>query len=170
MKPHLMMLGCALMVLSCCTSSLKMPQPLEAGTAAPPFTLTSTTAGPVSLSDFSGRLVLLNFWSTTCPPCLEELPVLATLDRDYQDEVLAVVTVCVYSSAREIEETLDRSGVDLLVLVDEECQICSAYHIGGLPTTYLIDGNSTIRQSWLGYGKNMEETFRAGIEQLVGQQ
>jgi len=113
---------------------------------------------------------LLNFWSTTCPPCLEELPVLAALDRDYQDEVLAVVTVCVYSSASEIEETLERSGVDLLVLVDEECQMCNAYRIGGLPTTYLIDGDSKIRQSWLGYGKNMEETFRAGIEQLVGQQ
>ena len=142
-------------------------QPLEAGTTAPAFTLPGLTGESVSLADFEGQPILLNFWTTTCSPCLKELPVLATLEREFAAEGLVVVTVCMGSSPEEARQALQKANADVRTLVDEDAVTATPYQIGGTPTTYLVDDGGVIVMSNAGYGDGTESILRDEIERLL---
>ena len=70
-------------------------RPVESGEPAPDFSLPSLAGGSVELAQFQGKLVVLNFWATWCPPCVEEMPSLERLSRQGAERNLEVVTVSV---------------------------------------------------------------------------
>lgn len=152
---------------ACALPFLAGIQPLEVGTTAPAFTLPSLTGESVSLADFEGQPILLNFWTTTCPPCLKELPVLATLEREFAAEGLAVVTVCMGSSPKEARQALQRAKAEVRTLIDEDAATATPYQVGGTPTTYLVDDGGVIVMSNVGYGGGTESILRDEIERLL---
>lgn len=95
------------------------------------------------------------------------MPVLATLEEEFADENLAVVTICIGSSAKEVSEALQEANTDVLVLMDESGKTESPYQVGGVPVTYLIDGDGVVQTSNFGYGDDTEKYLRAEIERLL---
>src|SRR5690606_1048350 len=97
------------------------------------------------LSDYRGKVVVLNFWATWCPPCREEMPAMERLHQLVGDEAIAVVAI----NVGEDEDTIFRFTGDYPVtfplLMDQGGKIVEEYPVIGLPTTYIIDPAGIIR-------------------------
>lgn len=132
------------------------------GSVAPEVTLTSLEGDNVALSDFRGKRVLLNFWSTTCKPCIEELPALNQLQATYPDE-LVILAVNQGDSIAKIQAFLETHTVDVPVFVDRIQNLSRTYRVQGLPRNFFIDAEGTIEYVMYGAmrmdNRSFEETM-----------
>lgn len=115
---------------------------LEEAPAQPAERFTGADGQSSDLSDFRGRVVLVNFWATWCAPCLEEMPTLAALERAKGSSDFAVVPISVDGPTKETEARamLARlAGNDLPFLIEPTRRIPISARAGGLPTTILYD-------------------------------
>ncbi len=113
---------------------------------APEFTLGNSTR-TVDLSQFRGRVVVLNLWATWCVPCLEELPSLLALQRQMPD--LAIVAVSWDSDPDTYQRFLTQHHVDLLTVRDPEQKIGKLYGTVQIPETYIIDRQGVLRRKFV---------------------
>jgi len=118
---------------------------MQAGSAAPDFTLQSLDGKTIRLSDFRGKAVLLNFWATWCAPCKIEMPWFVELQKQYGPEGLQVVGVAMDdASPKDIGDFAKEMGVNYPVLIGKEA-VGDAY--GGvqfLPENFYIDRNGKV--------------------------
>ncbi len=126
------------------------PQYADAARRAPDFTLPNLNGKAVSLSDYRGKVVILNFWSKSCPPCLAEMPSLAQLGeslRQRDDIVLLTITTdeSAVDAANTLLSTLGRPA-PFEVLVDPDAKVVTDLFGTKLyPETWYIDGEGVIR-------------------------
>jgi peroxiredoxin len=123
---------------------------LGADRRAPDFSLKDLSGNTVSLEALRGKVVLLNFWTKTCGPCLEEMPELAELAKILQPRTdVAVVTVTVDEGPADVQPTLQtvlREPPPFAVLFDPDSQIIGGkYGTHLFPETWLIDKRGVIR-------------------------
>ncbi len=103
------------------------------------FTLMSAHGADISLSDYEGKFVLLNFWATWCPPCVKEMPALNDLHNKLNGgNGLEVVGVHVGPALATVKQFLKDRPVDFDILIDKNMSL-SSWQVSGLPTTFLID-------------------------------
>ncbi len=107
------------------------------------FNLDSVKGGKISLEDFKGRFVLLNFWATWCAPCREEMPAMDNLYKQLNNRGLEVVGVHVGPSLAGVKKFLKSVPVSFTILLDKDMSLAS-WEVRGLPTTYLIDPDGKI--------------------------
>jgi peroxiredoxin len=121
------------------------------GGAAPDFTLKDLAGHDLKLSDLKGKVVLLNFWATWCPPCREEVPSLVSLNKQMSGKSFQMVTVSIDEGGKQaVEEFFKASGVTLPVLLDTERNVSSLYGTTGVPETFVIDRNGVIVKKVVG--------------------
>lgn len=136
----------------------------------------------VGLEDLSGKVVLLNFWGTWCPPCRVELPHIAALEKKYGPregfELLAVSCAAdgndeIVSLRSETLAYLENNGLKLPTYADPGAQTRSALQLTigfeGYPTTVLFDRRGTVRGVWVGYQRGYERQMDGLIEQVLGE-
>lgn len=125
---------------------------LRAGAAAPLFRLPSLAGAQVELAAFRGQLVVVNFWATWCPPCVEELPSLEKLHRALGPEGLVVLGVSADEDEAVLRRFVSEHGVTFPVLRDPGGrQVAAAlYHASGYPETFVIDASGMLRESVVG--------------------
>jgi peroxiredoxin len=114
---------------------------------APDFTLQDSDAKKYSLKDYRGKVVLLNFWATWCPPCRREMPSLERLHQKLKDKDLVVLALNQMEGVDQVFIFTGEIGVDVTIpiLFDKDSSVSRAYGVMGLPTTYLIDKKGNIR-------------------------
>jgi cytochrome c biogenesis protein CcmG/thiol:disulfide interchange protein DsbE len=119
--------------------------PPAPGDAAPDFEAAplANAEGRVSLSDFRGRPVLLNFWASWCDPCLDEAPMLRRAHDAFGDEV-AFIGVDIRDSRLDALEFVDRHRLDYVHVRDEQLAIYRDYGLTGQPETFLIDADGDV--------------------------
>jgi len=122
---------------------------------APDFTLQNLQGETIELSDFRGKTVILNFWTTWCPPCHEEIPELEAFHSEYVKDHPDVVLVGVNLTKEDHGEESVKSFVkgNLMtfpILLDPEGLAQKSYGILTIPTTYIIDQHGAIKQKILG--------------------
>lgn len=124
---------------------------LERGTPAPAFELTAVDTGRrVSLEGLRGQVVVLDFWSTTCPPCLRQIPDLEALREQIGDD-LVILGINAGGDPPEAVRDFGRSrriGYQLFV---DPGEVSRAYRVERLPTLYVIDRAGQVRWSHVGY-------------------
>lgn len=129
------------------------------------FELRDLDARPVQLGEFRGRVVLLNFWATWCPPCREELPALEEVARSFADEGLTVLTVSVREPADTVRKFVQEMGLRLPVLLDADGDVGDRYGVLAIPTTVAVDRSGRIVGKIVGYrewlGPPAQEYVRA---------
>lgn len=113
---------------------------VQPGTVAAPFVLQSLDGRSVQLSDFKGKVLVVNFWATWCGPCKEEMPAFERLRRQLDPERVALLSITTDLQREGIRQFLASLNVQLPVLFDEEQDVSRAYLVRALPTTVLIDG------------------------------
>ncbi|MET0013474.1 MAG: TlpA disulfide reductase family protein [Sedimenticola sp.] len=116
----------------------------------PELSLTDLEGQRYSLSDFRGKVVLLNFWATWCPPCVKEIPSLGRLKRKLSDRSVAVLSVDVGESVERVEAFLKKVPADFPVMLDPEGATVKTWKLRAFPTTFLIDGEGRIRYAYFG--------------------
>lgn len=119
---------------------------------APDFSLSLISGEEVTLSDYLGKKVILNFWATWCPPCRAEMPDMQAFyeQADEEVEILAVNLTKSEQSIEDIESFLTELGITFPILLDEESDIAAMYQAIAIPTTYFIDTKGTIQGKWIG--------------------
>ena len=120
------------------------------GNLAPDFQLLDLDQEPVSLSGLRGKPVVLNFWATWCPPCVDEMPYLQEIYDEYSSEGLMLLAIDVGESQSQVEEFLQRNNLSLPVLLDTEGVVVHQYTVITIPTTYFIDGDGIIQSKRIG--------------------
>lgn len=114
--------------------------------AAPEFTLPSLDGQPVALSDYRGKIVYLNFWQTTCPPCVEEMPDFRDFIEQVNADEVAVITINVDETPQDVREffaRIDLQGIP--VVMDEKSDVRRAYGVQGFPVTFVLDEEGVVR-------------------------
>jgi peroxiredoxin len=124
---------------------------LKKGAEAPGFRLPSLAGEEVDLGSYRGKVVVLNFWATWCPPCVAEMPSLQRLDAALGPEGLAVVTVSTDEDEDALREFVTRYGLSLPVLLDPGGRVASsAYRTTGFPETFVLDRAGVLLQHTIG--------------------
>ena len=118
---------------------------LRKGTEAPALRLPSLAGGQVDLAAQRGKVVVLNFWATWCPPCVAEMPSLQRLYRTLSPEGLSVVTVSTDEDQAELRRFVSEHGLTLPVLLDPGGRVAAGdYRTTGYPETFLLDRQGRI--------------------------
>jgi cytochrome c biogenesis protein CcmG/thiol:disulfide interchange protein DsbE len=121
--------------------------PAQTGKVAPDFTVSDGTT-TIHLANYRGRVVLLNFWATWCPPCVQEMPGLVELHHDRPD--LAILAVSIDDDPNAYSRFLVRRNVDFITVRDPSQSAARLYHTEGWPETYIIDRQGVIRRKIVG--------------------
>jgi len=117
---------------------------------APGFALTSLDGHPLRLTDFRGKVVLLNFWATWCAPCRLEMPVFAAWQRQYAQLGLQVVGISMDDDAPPARRMVERLQLNYPVAMGDERLAARYGGVLGLPLTFLIDRNGAVRARFQG--------------------
>lgn len=130
------------------------------GNLAPDFTLSSTNGETVTLSDYRGKRIMVNFWGTWCPPCRAEMPDMEKFYQENDVEILAVNLTPTESNVSDVTEFIDEFGLSFQVLLDEELAVSSRYGIQPVPTSFMVDSKGIIQYVALG-AVNYEQMVEA---------
>jgi len=136
---------------------------------APDFTLQDEHAKKYSLKDYRGKVVLINFWATWCPPCRREMPSLERLHQKLKGKDFVVLALNQMEGVDQIFIFTGEIGMDLTIpiLFDKDSSVSSAYGVPGLPTTFLIDKKGDMRFRAIG-GRDFDHPeVEKQIQQLI---
>lgn len=118
---------------------------------APDITVNSLKNVPLKLSDLKGKVVLLNFWATWCPPCREEIPSMMKLNSSMAGKPFQMVAVSIdEGGVPAIEAFFKESGFNLPVYTDPDGKAAGVYGITGVPETFVIDKNGILVKKVIG--------------------
>jgi cytochrome c biogenesis protein CcmG, thiol:disulfide interchange protein DsbE len=148
------------LVLACLfafTGCYSHSKPSSIGTPAPDFTIKDSDRS-VTLSQLRGKIVVLNFWATWCPPCVDEMPSLEQLQKKFQGTDITILAVSVDDDADDYHKFLRQHAIDLLTVRESGqktdtgviAPVSSRYGTFKVPETYIIDRNGVIRRKFIG--------------------
>jgi peroxiredoxin len=140
----LALLAC-LFATGCNTGS----RPQHVGSAAKDFSLQDSDR-KVNLNQFRGQVLVLNFWATWCPPCVEELPSLMNMQDRLRGRGVVVLGVSIDVDQAAYHRFLKERNVNFLTVLDPEQKVAGMYGTSGWPETYVIDRQGVLRRKFIG--------------------
>jgi len=143
-------------------------EPPATGQPAPDFTLPGP-AGTVSLSQFRGQVVLLDFWASWCAPCAQSFPWLDTLQKTLLDRGFTVLGVNVDKQRKKADAFLAAHPATFPVAFDAKGEAASAYTLPGMPTSCLVDRQGVLRRVHTGFRPEECDGLEAAIRSLLAE-
>ncbi len=132
------------------------------------FTLRTLEGERVSLKDYRGKVIFLNFWATWCGPCRMEMPSMEKLWQDFKEEDFLILTVNIQEESKLVSSFMKEMNLSFPVLLDEKGSVSRSYRIRGIPTTFFLNskgetiGTAVGARDWAS-----EESFRLIRELLL---
>jgi peroxiredoxin len=150
-------------------AALAIAVPVLAGTEAPApsFTLASRGGGDVSLAQYHGQVVMINFWASWCGPCRTEMPLLDSIYRKYNKLGFTLLGVNVEPDPKAAEDWLKQTPVTFPILFDRDSKVSKLYQVGGMPSTVIIDRTGKVRWLHKGFTPGAENEYMDQIRALV---
>jgi peroxiredoxin len=162
-----LVLSAAVAVAAACAGSGGFAA-LSKNTKAPDFRARTVTGKQLALSDLRGRVVLLDFWATWCPPCRLETPELQKLWQKYRDKGLVVIGISLdQEGAPVVRRFADDHKLTYWQVSDAQGEIADKYGIRPIPTTYVVDTKGVIQYVQVGFGPGVERELAKRIEALL---
>jgi len=133
--------------------------------AMPAFGSASET---FNLSDYQGKVVILDFWASWCVPCRRSFPWMNEMQNKYGDDGLVIVAVNLDSEVSDAEAFLERYPADFSIYYDHERQLARQYGVEAMPSSFLIDREGTVVARHLGFKSADTDEYEAEIVALLG--
>ncbi len=145
----------------------KIPAP-QTGFLAPDFTAKTPGGKAIRLSDLRGKVVLVNFWASWCPPCRAEMPAIESVYLAYQGQGLVVLAVnsTIQDNSTNARAFFTENKLSFPILLDETGEITSLYRVQSLPTSFFIDRAGVIREVIVG-GPMAQALLFSRVEKLL---
>src|SRR5215813_980511 len=158
-------------ILAPLTTALMLALPASgadhASGPAPQFNLDSRSGSKISLAQYKGQVVMLNFWASWCGPCRQEMPLLEDIYKKYNKMGFTLIGVNVEPDSKAAEGFLKQTPVSFPVIYDKESMVSKAYDVSGMPSTVIIDRKGNIRVLHRGYKPGDENEYQDSIRNLV---
>jgi cytochrome c biogenesis protein CcmG/thiol:disulfide interchange protein DsbE len=149
----------------CTTKNMATPGG-AVGTAAPAFALPDLEGKTVRNTDLKGKVVILNFWATWCPPCRDEVPDFVRLQAKYRDQGLAIVGLSLdQGGANDVRPFVAEYDVNYTMLIANQDVAESYGGVQGIPTTFVLDREGTIVKRFV--GRVSAEAFEEAVRPLL---
>lgn len=142
-------------------------RPPVTGMPAADFTLPDLQGQPQSLSQYRGKVVLLNFWATWCKPCTTEMPAMQACYDKLRDKGFVVLAVNELEDVQKVVEHVKTYGHTFPVLMDKDNRVANMYGVYGLPVSVLIDGQGVV-QEYIKGGLLTEPKILEMVERVKG--
>jgi peroxiredoxin len=144
-----------------------LPALADSNGPAPPFTLTAKGGSSVSLAQYKGQVVMINFWASWCGPCREEMPLLESIYKKYNKLGFTMIGVNVEPDSKAADEWLKATPVSFPILYDTDSKVSKLYEVAGMPSTVIIDRNGNLRKLHRGYKPGDENEYLDSIRALI---
>lgn len=139
--------------------------PADSRVAAPDFTLTDLSGGTVSLAQFKGKVVLLDFWAVDCGGCKVEIPWYVAFDKAYRDKGLALIGIDMYGESPDVVKAfMKKENMNYPVAIGNDA-LGERFHVEEMPLTLLIDRSGRIALSHAGIVDKTQ--FEKDIQELL---
>ena len=122
------------------------------------------------LSDLRGKVVLLDFWAISCPPCREALPELIGLAAQYKDKPFEYLPVSIADTAEAIEHFAEQERLEIPALIGAASRVANDYVIESIPTMYIVDKEGVIREVAVGWAKGRSRALKPVVDELLAQE
>jgi cytochrome c biogenesis protein CcmG/thiol:disulfide interchange protein DsbE len=136
----------------------------EEPSAAQDISLQDMNGNTVKLSDFKGKVIILDFFATWCPPCRQEIPDFVELQKQYGEQGFAMVGVSL-TPAEDVKPFAEKLGMNYTVLIGDDKSSAAYGPIRSIPTTFIIDKEFKIVKKYIGY--RPKDTFENDIKELL---
>lgn len=148
-------------------SSIKSSSALEGDeNRAPDFTLTNISGEDVSLADFKGKIVIVDFWATWCPPCRRGIPDLISLQNEYKGKVAVIgISLDRENTKAGVPDFVDKMGINYPVVYFNDKVIIDYGGVSAIPTTFIIDQKGNIVKKMVGLYPKSE--YEQKIKELI---
>lgn len=146
----------------------RAPAVVQIGDQAPSFALTDLDGNPVRLTDLRGRPVVINFWASSCGPCVEEFPLLERAAVAHERDGLAIVGIVFRDRSEAAREFMDRMGGTWPAVMDPGEALATKFGIIGPPDTFFIDRNGVLVGRQL--GQLSAADLDRGLSQILGEE
>ena len=141
---------------------------VEAGAAAPAFKLPTFTSGqPVSLADYRGKVVLVDFWASWCSPCRQSLPLYGKLRENYAATDFAIIAIGLDEDVADGKAFLAEHPIAYTTLQNPQGDVAKAFDLKGMPSSYLIDRDGIVRARHVGFEPKDIDELKKEIDALV---
>ena len=144
------MIAVCLAVLVWTVADAMREKVVAAGDTAPAFSISTDTGRTITRADFGGKLLVLNFWATWCPPCIEEMPSLNEFQKTFAGSGVVVLGVSVDQNAQAYRKFLAKAKVEFQTARDPESKISSDYGTFKYPETYIINREGRVVEKIIG--------------------
>ncbi|MEO8465631.1 MAG: TlpA disulfide reductase family protein [Gammaproteobacteria bacterium] len=134
---------------------------------APGFTLQSRDGNRVSLAEFKGQVVMINFWATWCVPCRQEMPHLEALYQRYNKLGFKLLAVNVENKSDGVKKWLAETPVSFPVLFDTKSEVTKLYKVETMPSTVIVAKDGTMRYVHHGYQAGYENDYQTEVRTLL---
>ena len=134
---------------------------------APSFTLASRAGQDVSLAQYKGQVVLINFWASWCGPCRQEMPLLESIYKKYNRMGFTLLGVNVEPNSQAANDWLKATPVSFPILYDNDSKVSKLYDVAGMPSTVIIDRSGNLRVLHRGYKPGDENEYLDSIRSLI---
>lgn len=140
---------------------------VNAGTVPPDFALLTLDHKSVKLSEYTGKVILLDFWASWCGPCRESLPWMQAMQEKYGARGFQVVTINVDENSKDAAELLKELGVSVLALMDPSGRIPEMYDLQSMPSSFLIGRDGKISLVHSGFTSSDREPLEHAIMSML---
>jgi cytochrome c biogenesis protein CcmG, thiol:disulfide interchange protein DsbE len=140
---------------------------ITVGDRAPDFSIVTDSGRTVTRENFGGRVLVLNFWATWCPPCIEEMPSLDQFQKRLAANGVVVVGVSVDRNEKAYKAFLDRAKVSFQTARDPEARISADYGTFKYPETYIINSKGEVIEKFIGPENWLDEQLVERIRRLL---
>jgi len=138
-------------------------QAMKDNAPTPDFSLATPDGKKISLKNFRGKVVLLNFWASWCVPCREEMPAMEKLYQEYKDKNFVILAIAVKDRKQDAIDFIKELKITYPIALDPEAQVGNLYGAWGLPATYIIGPKG----EGLARGWGPAEWYSLGARQLI---
>lgn len=143
------------------------PRIVNAGDTAPSFKITTDSGKTVTLDNFGGKLLVLNFWASWCAPCVEETPSLEEFARESAPDGVVVLGVSIDGNEKRYRSFIQHFGISFETARDPEANISSRYGTFQIPETYLIDRHGKVIEKVISNQNWMDPDFLAQVRKML---